>query len=268
MNKTINTAIFIGIITIIVIMWTYYKLLKYNDKNLNLENIKWTESDATTHIIVTRYKEENIIKMLLPIINKKNVSIFIYNKGDEMNNEEFEGIDNIKIIKIRNLGWDSYPYVKHVIDNYYNLPDYIYLVHASAIYLEHKKKLYLELINKSKMLSKDDYYYYGGEILYVPLDFTINKYIATTTLNKSNHKMEISKIRPLKKWIKTKIEEIPKSYMEENTIKSNYYGMFMVSKRNILKYDRFWYKEILYEISVWQSEVNHYLERSWFIFYN
>jgi hypothetical protein len=45
-------------------------------------------------------------------------------------------------------------------------------------------------------------------------------------------------------------------------------GMFIVSKNNILKYDKFWYKEILYEISVWQSEVNHYLERSWFVFYN
>ena len=98
MDKTINTAIFIGIITIIVIILTWYKALKYNNKNL--ENIKWTESDATTHIIVTRYKEESIIKMLLPIINKKNVSIFIYNKGDEINEEEFEGINNIEIINM------------------------------------------------------------------------------------------------------------------------------------------------------------------------
>ena len=126
MDKTINTAIFIGIITIIVIILTWYKALKYNNKNL--ENIKWTESDATTHIIVTRYKEESIIKMLLPIINKKNVSIFIYNKGDEINEEEFEGINNIEIIKIRNIGWDSYPYIKHVIDNYNNFIDQLKII--------------------------------------------------------------------------------------------------------------------------------------------
>jgi hypothetical protein len=262
MEKIINSAILIGIITIICICY------KLSVNNNNIKNIKWTESDVTTHIIVTRYKEENIIKMLLPIINKKNVSIYIYNKGEEMNNEEFEEINNIEIIKIRNIGWDSYPYVKHVIDNYNNLPDYIYLVHASVIYLDHKRKLYIDLINKSKKIGKDEYYYYGGDILYVPLDFTINNHIAMTKLNKSNQKMEISKIRPLKKWMKTKIEEIPKNYMVDNTIKANYYGMFMVSKNNILKYDRFWYKELLYEISVWQSEVNHYLERSWFLFYN
>ena len=44
--------------------------------------------------------------------------------------------------------------------------------------------------------------------------------------------------------------------------------MFMVSKNNILKYNIQWYKNIFDEISVWQSEVNHYLERSWFVFYN
>jgi hypothetical protein len=265
MDKIINTGIFIGIITIIIIVWTCYRQSVNN--NNNFKNIKWTESDVTTHIIVTRYKEENIIDMLLPIINKKNVSIYIYNKGDEMNKEEFEGINNIEIIKIRNIGWDSYPYIKHVIDNYNNLPDYIYLVHASVIYLDHKRKLYIELINKSKELNKNKDYYYGGETLYVPLNFTIDKHYAATNLNKLNHKMEISKIRPLQKWIKTKIDKIPEDLKIQNTIKANYFGMFMVSKNNILKYNKFWYKEILYEISVWQSEVNHYLERSWFLFY-
>ena len=28
------------------------------------------------------------------------------------------------------------------------------------------------------------------------------------------------------------------------------------------------YQEILKEISVWQSEVNHYLERSWYALYS
>jgi hypothetical protein len=265
MDKTINTAIFIGIITIIIIALTYYRQLVKNNNNNNFKNIKWIESDVTTHIIVTRYKEENIIDMLLPIINKKNVTIFIYNKGENMNEEEFEGINNIEIIKIRNIGWDSYPYIKHVIDNYNNLPDYIYLVHASVIYLKHKKELYIDLIERSNELKKGSKYYYGGEILYTPITFTLDSWYATTDINKSKHKMEISKVRPLKRWMKTKIEQIPE---ESGVIKWNTMGMFIVSKNNILKYDKFWYKEILYEISVWQSEVNHYLERSWFVFYN
>jgi len=63
----------------------------------------------------------------------------------------------------------------------------------------------------------------------------------------------------------TKINTIPE---ESGNIKWNMLGMFIVSKDNILRYDKFWYKEILYEISVWQSEVNHYLERSWYVFYS
>ena len=80
--------------------------------------------------------------------------------------------------------------------------------------------------------------------------------------------MEKSKIRPLEEWIKTKIEKMPEGMIDNNNLKCNYFGMFMVSKNNILKYDIQWYKNILDEISVWQSEVNHYLERSWLLFYS
>jgi len=44
--------------------------------------------------------------------------------------------------------------------------------------------------------------------------------------------------------------------------------MFIVNKSKILKYSKAFYSDILEEISVWQSEVNHYLERSWYTFYN
>jgi hypothetical protein len=43
--------------------------------------------------------------------------------------------------------------------------------------------------------------------------------------------------------------------------------MFLVHKSRILRYPISFYKDLLTEISVWQSEVNHYLERSWFSFY-
>jgi hypothetical protein len=236
---------------------------------LLLDDIEWTETDAITHIIITRFKEENIDKLIKPIKNKKNVKIFIYNKGNKIESEILEGVTNVKIIKIPNLGWDSYAYIKHVIDNYSNLPDYIYSVHASSIYLLNKIEIYIELINKSKELKINDYQYYGGNVDYAPLNFTIDSWDATTILNKlNNNTMEISKIRPLEKWIKSKIKIIPISMIENEEIKSNYLGMFMVSKNNILKYDIQWYRNILNEISVWQSEVNHYLERSWYIFYN
>jgi hypothetical protein len=56
--------------------------------------------------------------------------------------------------------------------------------------------------------------------------------------------------------------------IDENRLTCNYFGQFIVHKSRILKYPISFYKNILDEISVWQSEVNHYLERSWYTFYN
>ena len=176
---------------------------------------------------------------------------------------------NVKIIQIPNLGWDSYAYIKHVIDYYDKLPDYIYSVHASSIYIQNKMNIYIDLINKSKELKINDDRYYGGEVSLASLNFTLDGWDATTTVNKLNgKKMERSNIRPLGEWIKNKIKIIPESMKVKDEIRCNYFGMFMVSKNNILKYDKLWYLNIFHEISVWQSEVNHYLERSWFLFYN
>ena len=264
----------IGLLIILLIGLIYICTRKYYYESMEilfllLDDIEWTETDATTHIIITRFKEENIDKLIKPIKNKKNVTIFIYNKGDKINSEILEDVTNVKIIQIPNLGWDSYAYIKHVIDNYNNLPDYIYSVHASSIYSKNKMDLYIDLIDKSKELKINDNRYYGGGIFYAPLNFTIDSWDATTILNKlTNNIMEISKIRPLENWMKNHIKTIPKSMIKNKDIQCNYFGMFLVSKNNILKYDIQWYKNILDEISVWQSEVNHYLERSWYVFYS
>jgi len=43
--------------------------------------------------------------------------------------------------------------------------------------------------------------------------------------------------------------------------------MFFVHKSRILKYPISFYINLFDEISVWQSEINHYLERSWYLFF-
>jgi hypothetical protein len=161
------------------------------------------------------------------------------------------------------------PFIKYraLVLGCYLSADFIYLLHASMIYLKFKKELYIDLINKSEKLNTyNKKYYYGGNINTTKMDFSINKYSSSYKKNRTNNnKFELSKIRPLYKWILSKIDEIP---VRNNRINTNYFGMFIVSRNNILRYDKKWYKEILDDISVWQSEVNHYLERSWYIFYN
>jgi hypothetical protein len=205
--------------------------------------------------------------LLKPFINKKNTTVFIYNKGDDIPNGIPDDATNINIVQIPNLGWDAYAYIYHVINNYDKLPDYIYTLHASAQYLNNKYDLFLDLLDNTH--NSDNYY--GGKLFECNLDFYLNEWNATYQLNRlinSNHVYTISSIRPINKWLLSKIKKIPKfAITDDDMLLHNWGGMFFVHKKLILKYPISFYIGILNEISVWQSEVNHYLERSWYVFY-
>jgi len=239
--------------------------------NVTYNNVEWVENVLMTHIIISRYREPDISNILKPLINKHNVKIFIYNKGDDIPLGIPSHAVNVKIIQIPNIGWDSYGYISHVVNNYNNLPDYIFSIHASSEYLIHKFKLYLTFIYLSKDIAKySGYkYYYGGNIVKVPLNFRIFNHISASKINRINNKFEEASIFPLNKWLMSKINKIPSNVIVENDyMMANYYGMFIVNKNSILSYSKSFYTNILNEISVWQSEVNHYLERSWYVFYS
>jgi hypothetical protein len=253
------------IILCIIIVLIYYNA-QYNTNlhfKQDLTDIPDWNSISNTHILFTRYKEPDMSIILQPFINKKNTKIFIYNKGDDIPSGIPNDATNINIINIPNLGWDSYGFINHVINNYNNLPDYIYNLHASAQFLEAKYNLFIDL------LSNNNKQYYGGGLIECDLNFYLNNWSASYQLNKLIHPHEtytLSTIRPLKNWLISKKINIPLS--KSNHIFHNWGGMFYVHKTRILLYPISFYKEILDEISVWQSEVNHYLERSWYILYN
>jgi hypothetical protein len=243
----------------------------YSSSNTNLhfdQDLPDWNAKSSTHILFTRYKETDMSIILKPFINKKDTTIFIYNKGNDTPTGIPDDATNVNIINIPNLGWDSYGYIHHVINNYDNLPDYIYNIHASAQYLFSKYELLIDILNESQ----NNKYYYGGRLIECDLGFYLNNWSATYNLNRlynPDHVYTISSIRPIKKWLLTKIKKIPDfAISKPNYIYHNYGGMFFVHKSKILKYDKSFYLKIFNEISVWQSEVNHYLERSWFIFYN
>ena len=60
---------------------------------------------SKTHILITRYKETDMSIVLKPFINKKNTTIFIYNKGDDIPLGIPYNTKNLKIIQLPNLGW-------------------------------------------------------------------------------------------------------------------------------------------------------------------
>lgn len=257
-----NKIVFILVILIIYILYN-----SYNEKLHFTQDIpNWTPL-STTHILITRFKEADISIILQPFINKKNTTIFIYNKSNDIPLGIPLNATNIKIIQIPNLGWDAYGYLYHVINNYYYLPDYIYNIHASAQYLNNKYKLYNDILDNKH----NDKHYYGGELVESDLNFFLNDWTATYQINKifnPNEIYSISSVRPIKKWLTNKIKNIPEFIRSgPKNFYHNWGGMFFVHKSKILLYSIKFYIEIFNEISVWQSEVNHYLERSWYAFY-
>jgi hypothetical protein len=226
-------------------------------------------SRATVHVLFTRYKEPDMSDLLKPFINKKNITVFIYNKGEDTPSGIPNGATNIKIINIPNLGWDSYGYIYHIINNYKKLPTYIANLHASAQYLQHKYQLYLDIVNYIENIDTNRIKYYGGKIDTTPLHFRLENWIATLDVNKqTNNKYTQSNIYPLNTWLESKINTISDKVKNgDGQLKCNYFGQFIVHRSRILRYPLSFYKNILEEISVWQSEVNHYLERSWYTFY-
>jgi hypothetical protein len=231
-----------------------------------------TYPKATIHIIFTRYKEPDMSILLKPFINQENITVYIYNKGTDIPIGIPDDAKNIKIINIQNLGWDSYGYIKHIINNYDNLPTYIANLHASSQYLHHKHELFLEIVNYINNINKNKIKYYGGKLDSTSLYFRLENWNATLDINKQQNivnKYIQSPVYPLNNWLESKIKKIPNDVkIDENTLTCNYFGQFIVHKSRILKYPMSFYKNILDEISVWQSEVNHYLERSWYTFYN
>jgi hypothetical protein len=263
--------LYLSILLIICIVYKQYKLYSF----FNPEIVEWNENDHVSHIVYTRYKEPDMSTLLLPLVNKKNLHIYIYNKGDDIPSGIPDDARNVKIINIPNLGWDAYAYLYHVVNNYNNLPDYIYSLHASAQYLSYKYVKYINILHSPIVGSNnadDIMYYFGGDVSPSDINFQLDMWGASFFLNISNNtnnKYVKSNIRPLGNWIKSKLGNIPPNILINNSeIKGNTHGMFKVHKSRILRYSISFYKELLEDISVWQSEVNHYLERSWYGFYS
>jgi hypothetical protein len=272
MDKSIKKIRLLFLLLSSTLIFFYIILPKIYDQ-LSVQSIADPITNPIIHVIITRYKEPDISKLLLPIVDKKNISIYIYNKSDDIPTGIPNNATNINIINIPNLGWDSYGYISHVINNYDNLPDYIVNLHASSQYLDNKTYTFYQIINIINDIIDDKekkIFYYGGGIAEQDLDFRLENWDATLNINRqTKNKYTQSNIYPLKNWIKSKINEIPnKVLLPNNKILCSFLGQFIVHKSRILRYDISFYKSILEEISVWQSEVNHYLERSWYTFYS
>lgn len=70
-------------------------------------------------IVISRYNEDiSWVKK----ISREDIEIFIYNKGEKIE-EEFT--EDIKVLNLENIGRESHTYLHHIINNYGNFPEKI-----------------------------------------------------------------------------------------------------------------------------------------------
>lgn len=81
-------------------------------------------------IVVSRFNEN--VDWLMKVIYKYAwiQKIIIYNKGIDDISSIIKNCKKIQIIKTINIGRESETYLRYIIDNYYNLPDYIWFIQA------------------------------------------------------------------------------------------------------------------------------------------
>jgi hypothetical protein len=125
------------------------------------------------HIVIARYNE-NID--WIKYINTNLFDIFIYNKGNDINNNNL----NYKIIKLDNVGRESHTYLYHIINNFDNLPEKIIFTQAHPF--DHVRNTFINEINNFNNCYFN-FLYFSKNMLNIKYDINENKFIEYGTLN-------------------------------------------------------------------------------------
>ncbi len=199
-----------------------------------------------TQIVVSRYNEN--IDWLTPF---KNITI-IYNKG---NNNIDSNIFNI--VNLKNVGRESHTYLYHIINNYEKLA-------YNTIFFQGN-------INDHKILELNDYINNNNMTAHfenIPLYKFKNKIEHKSKWEKEyNNGLMLKESLTPYEWLKDVLGIV----FEENVdnIKVIWGANFAVTKDLIKSKPKSFYENILRYIEYHKNpELGHYIERSWYIFFN
>jgi len=208
-------------------------------------------------IIVSRYNEDLKWTIESPFNQFKYI---VYNKGD---NENFEKINVKQTITVRNVGRCDHTYLYHIVENYDNLNNILVFLPGS-INLGNKKNLAIDVINRIINNNCNSAVFVARHLQNGVLDefkhFQIENWKCTEQQNLSKNNetsLHLSTVRPMGKWFLYNFGNILVPY-------SNYYGIFSIDKRDIIKHRKFRYEKLVKQLEVGSNpEVGHYTERSW-----
>lgn len=210
-------------------------------------------------LVIARYNED--LQWLRRINLSRFSRLFIYNKG----NKGFvvpslinRGKCVVEVNHLPNVGRCDHTYMHHIIENYGNLGDTTIFLPGSCD-MSYKWEKALRTIKKalstgktvldSKEEKETDMY-----------NFYLNDWKASNEKNSSlNPETELLKSpeRPFGKWYE-------KNFGQFSVKEATYWGIFAVSKEDILKRPLKSYQNlIMYLDSHSNPEAGHYFERSW-----
>jgi hypothetical protein len=216
-----------------------------------IENLETDKYNIT--VVVARYNEG--LEWLKDDIFK-HLTIICYNSGE---NEDFYKPENMKIVKIDNIGKEAYTYIYHIINNYDNLSEVTIFLPGSC---DHHYRLWQvnSIIDNVKEYNTSVFFssFYNNvqKELY---NFTMDYYCSTNLENSAlNDKCILNKsdIRPFGKWYEKMFGNIKITHV-------NYRGILAVHKKHITQKPDTFYKTLLSEFKKPNDEVAHYFERSW-----
>ncbi len=236
------------ILLILFLLYTFF-FKKYIE---NFDNKKNT-------IIIARYKED--ISYLLND-EFKNYHIIIYNKGDEITNQEI--INKCKIIQLPNVGKCDHTYLHHIIENYENISNVTVFLPASFYLMDYKKARGLKVIEKVNETNNTVFPVtnVGSSVLETDYlnNFALDEWKTSFGNNQdsnTNYKTKLSPERPYGKWYEKHFPNNKCPYV-------CYMGIFAISKKDIHKNPIEKYKTLIsYVDDDLNPEAGHFIERAW-----
>ncbi len=251
-NKIFKNKYFYIFILLFIIYVCYYfyknNIEKYENENKN----KIT-------IIIARYKED--ISYLLND-EFKNYHIIIYNKGNEISNQEI--INKYKIIQLPNVGKCDHTYLHHIIENYDNISDVTIFLPASFYLMDYKKNRGLKVIEKANETNNTVFPVTNVGSSVLETDYLNNFALDTWKTSFGNnqesnqsYQTKLSPERPYGKWYEKHFPNNKCPYV-------CYMGIFAISKEDIHKNPLEKYKSLIsYVDDDVNPEAGHFIERAW-----
>lgn len=249
-NKIFKNKYFYIFILLFIIYVCYYFY-----KN----NIEQYENKNKITIIIARYKED--ISYLLND-EFKNYHIIIYNKGNEISNQEI--INKYKIIQLPNVGKCDHTYLHHIIENYDNISDVTIFLPASFYLMDYKKNRGLKVIEKANETNNTVFPVTNVGSSVLETDYLNNFALDTWKTSFGNnqesnqsYQTKLSPERPYGKWYEKHFPNNKCPYV-------CYMGIFAISKEDIHKNPLEKYKTLIsYVDDDVNPEAGHFIERAW-----